>query len=298
METPKQEKRRIRHLRKSMRAQRAARKPRNPDPLRGMLRIAVVLIVLAVAIVAFILLLRPSNQYLNSPEVSRAQRLGVLRVGVLQDMPGFSEGDKGLEVELARMLSARVFPNLDADAALELVPVNTYTALPKLDNDEADIIFAMQPAPNAELYASSSPYFSDSVRVFCLPGDEQAPLDGRKIGFVQGGNARAAALRYAENNDMAIEPEEYASYEDMCIALYNGNIRFIALPASHAPKIAQWRLATHSQPLGAIRYVAICALENEAFALLADLIIQELKSDGTLAAMIFQYGLSGYEYRQ
>lgn len=274
------------------------RTPHNPlirRQLTGMLRIALLLLGGAVALLLLILILHPSNQYFNSPEIQRARRVGVLRVGVLTNAEGFSANEDGLEVELARALCKRIFPELDPGATLELVSVNANTALPKLNNNTVDILFARQRALDSGSYTYSGSYYSEAIKLLCRPGDEAIALDNQVVGLIDGSAEKSAWASYVAAHENGLKAKYYPAYQDMCIALKNGNIRLIAVPASQIPLLSIWGFSEHQTQLGAASYVAVSSLEAPGFALMADLIIRELERDGTLNAMISQYGLLKYK---
>lgn len=287
---------------RAMRAQRekkaksgSPRENKRNRELFGMLRIAVVLLVCAAALIALVFSLRPSVQYLNAAEIQRISRLGVLKVGILTDAPGFASNEQGLEVELARALGKRIFPDLDPDAAVELVPVNANTAVPKVRNETVDISIAMQWAATPDGYAYSIPYFADAVRLLCLPGRENTPLAaGQTVGIISGSGVRRVWEQFNTEAELGLQATEYVAYQDMCIALSNGNVHYIALSASHVRLLEGWGFVQHRQSLGALEYVGVTGLDKPALASLLDLVIQDMQKDGSLEALVQQYGLSGY----
>jgi ABC-type amino acid transport substrate-binding protein len=110
------------------------------------------------ALLLLILLLRPSAQLLNAPEIARAQRLGVLRVGVLSDAPGFcvlnGGGGDGLEIALAHRLAKKIFRTSTLKFRWNWSRINQYTALPSSGREIIDIRIrhAMQRAAILKLF--------------------------------------------------------------------------------------------------------------------------------------------------
>lgn len=283
---------------------RVARTQHKPDaphrrPLSrqftGTLRIALLLLGGAAVLILLLLTLRPSTQYFNEPEIQRARRMGVLRVGVLANTPGFSANEQGLEIELARALCKRIFPELDPGASIELVSVNANTALPKLDNRTVDIVFARQRALDSGSYTYSTPYYTEAVRLLCRPGDENLPLDNQIVGLIEASAEKSAWAEYLAAHENGLESKNYPAYQDMCIALNNGNVRFIAVPASQIPNLSSWGFSVHREQLGASSYVAVCSLEEPAFALMTSLLIQDMQRSGTMRDLINQYGLDAFQ---
>ncbi|HWR23645.1 MAG TPA: transporter substrate-binding domain-containing protein [Feifaniaceae bacterium] len=252
-----------------------------------------------VIVVLLLILLRPANQLLNTPELLRAQRLGVLRVGVRTDVPGFSENEDGLEVAIAREVARRVFPELPPEVALSLTPVTAYTALPKLNSGEIDLAFAQIWNTGNEDYAYSAPYYEDSVRLVCRSGDERASFAGSVVGMIEGSAAERVWKAYAQKQeyDSTEGFKYYASYPDLVAALKGGKIAFIAACGAQLPRLLEEGLSLHETPIGSVGYVAASYADSSAFAMMAGEVIQDMKEDGTLQALIEQYGLNMYQHK-
>ncbi len=261
-------------------------------------RLSLLLVAAPVVVVALLLiLLRPTSQLLNTPELLRAQRLGVLRVGVRTDVPGFSQNEEGLEVAIAQEVARRIFPELPPEVALELTPVTAYTALPKLVSGEIDLAFAQIWNTDSTQYAYSSPYYVDSVRLVCRKGDERASLSGGLLGMIEGSAAERTWKAFSENRDNSLQGVYYASYPDLVNALKTGKIAFIAACGAQLPRLLEEGLSLHETQIGPVGYVAVSYADSSAFAMMADEVIQSMKEDGTLQALIAQYGLNTYQHQ-
>ncbi len=262
--------------------------------LQGRWRLLLPALAGAALLLLLILLLRPSSQLLNAPEIARAQRLGILRVGVRSDVPGFSMNGDGLEVAIARKVAARIFPDMDPSVTLELINVTAYTALPKLASGDIDLAFALQRNTGSSSYTYSGAYYTDSVRLLCRAGSETVPLSAKRVGLIEGSEAEAAWKAYNTKNDATLSASYLASYPDLVTALLAGRVDFIAVPGVHIAQVLQDGVALHQTQLGKADYVAVSSSESPAFALFADLTIQEMQRDGELDALIDHYGLSQY----
>ncbi len=271
---------------------RAQRKPSKARHMTGLIKTALLLFLGAVAVTMLVLFMRPSAQYRNSPEVQRARRLGVLRVGVRTDVPGFSQNEQGLEIELAQALAARIFPDLDPSAVLELVPVTAYTALPKINSGDIDIAFAMQTNPNSDSYTTSGVYYNDPVCMLCLPANQQAALSAQKVGIIQASPVEKVWTAYNQEREAELSSGPYVSYPDMREALLAGKVDFAAIPRSRAGDYLGGGVVLHPETLGNIGYVAVSSSESPSFALIADMMIQSMQQDGALAALIDRYALA------
>lgn len=250
-----------------------------------------------VIVVLLLVLLRPANQLLNTPELLRAQRLGVIRVGVRMDMPGFSENEDGLEVAIAREVARRIFPELPPEVALELTSVTAYTAQPKLVSGEIDLAFAQIWNTATEGYAYSTPYYEDSVRLICRKGDERASLSAGLLGMIEGSAAESAWKAFSQKQDNSLQGVYYASYPDLVAALKSGKIAFIAACGAQLPRLLEEGLSLHETPIGSVGYVAASYADSSAFAMMASEVIRDMEEDGTLQTLITRYGLNTYQYK-
>ena len=259
-------------------------------------RLRLLLVAAPVVIVVLLLvLLRPVNQLLNTPELLRAQRLGVLRVGVRMDMPGFSENEDGLEVAIAREVARRIFPELPPEVSLELTSVTAYTAQPKLTSGEIDLAFAQIWDTGDTQYAYSAPYYQDSVRLICRKGDERASLSAGLLGMIQGSAAESAWKAFSQKRDNSLQGVYYASYPDLVAALKAGKISFIAACGAQLPRLLEEGLSLHETPIGSVGYVAASYTDSSAFAMMASEVTRDMEEDGTLQTLIAQYGLNTYQ---
>jgi len=255
------------------------------------------LIALPVAVIVLLLVfLRPSDSLLSSPEIARAQRLGVLHVGVRTDAPGFAEDGEGLEVEIARRIAERMFPDTDPAIALELTPVTYYTALPRLAEGDIDLALAEIWSADDTGYAYSGAYYKDSVRLVCRNGSESEELTGQNVGLIKGSAADHAWNSFGVKHPKATQAVYYASYPDLVIALKAGKIEFIGAAGAEVPALLKEGLSLHRQTLGYVQYVAASQADSSAFALFADLTIQDMIKDGSMQNLISEYGLAQYQY--
>ncbi|MDR1619244.1 MAG: transporter substrate-binding domain-containing protein [Clostridiales bacterium] len=242
-----------------------------------------------------ILVMRPSTQYLNAPEVQRIQRMGVLRVGVRTNVPGFAENGAGYEIEIARATARRIFPDVDTDVSLELVPVTQSSALAKLVSGAIDLTFSRQWNTDNEAYMYSGSYFKEGIYLLCRPGYESVALADQEIGFIDGSAELRALNIYNTDYKTALTSRTYASYPDMALALKKNEVPYIAVPGRQAQTLLDWDITVADTRLGAVDYVAVSLAEYSALALLADLVIQEMQNEGKLDQWAIQYGISAYK---
>lgn len=267
--------------------------------LSGRLRLLLPIGAGVVVLALLFLLLRPQAQVMSAEEIQRARRDGVLRIGILEDMPGFSSKEEGFEVELARAISREALPDLDPDVALEFVHVNEYTARAHLIDEKIDLAIALQIAPTSTSYAYSSPYYTDTVYILCRPAYADVALERMELGVVRDSAGHRLLLAYNEKNeDAQLSFTIYASYPDLQRALVTGNANFIAVPGVYMEATKTEDMVVHTTTLGPARYVAVSSSKTPAFAGLADIVIRELSGNGTLDAWAVQYGVSEHIFKE
>lgn len=247
--------------------------------------------VLAVLLV-LVLLLRPSAQLLSSAEVAVIKNRGVLRVGILENAPGFSSDGEGIEIAIAERLVAQIFQDTAMpETCIEWVSVTERTARPKLANGEIDVALAKLYADGSSSYAYSGAYYTDPCILLVSKDHANDPLTDQTIGVIQGSIAQTRLKAYNKNQKCNLGEALYASYPDLLWALEQGEIDAIALPRSYAGAYLSDALVQHAQSIGSVSYVAASTVENQALALLADMAIEQMQNDGTLNALFTQYGL-------
>lgn len=258
---------------------------------------ALVLIVVLVAV-----LTKPETSYMNTPEISAIEDAGVMFIGVRDDMPGFGCGGEGLEIELARLLAARILPGLGDDAA-RLVTVTGQTAGSKLDDDSVAAVVALMRAGAYEKYAYSVPYYTDPTVLLVKPGSESVSLEGATIGAVQntysatrlGSWNTAMSPEDAAPADMYVQVKLYASYPEMIEALLRDDAPILAAAIQEAYTFrygAAYDYGVHDISVGEVSYAIACSADYPAIAEIASMMINEMRADGSLAALIAKYGLN------
>lgn len=116
----------------------------------------------AIAIAAGVLLLlvalifgRAETQLMSSAEVKTVQERGVLRIGVIPDMPGAE-----LEKELGRRIAAKLLPDADPESRIDFRDVTTMTAGANIDDGTVDMVIAHMAAgcpPNTPIPTATIP---------------------------------------------------------------------------------------------------------------------------------------------
>ena len=273
-------------------------------------------ILMGIAAIVLIIILvnafRVEKSLMDSAEIATIFDRGVLRVGVRGDLPGLAENGEGLEIELAKLLAGRVmsyYSGWDAknDAAL-LNEVNSMTAAARLNDDSNDIAIAAMKRGASSRYAYSQTYYKDACLIIVRRGDEKRPLENLAIGCIQSATTSSvyvttsamgeALTAYISNHpDDKIEKMAFASYDELMGALANNTVDAIVLNELGVKRLDvlnHFDFAVHEIQLGDIDYAMACLSSSPALAQIADIMLNEMKADGTLKALYEKYGL---EYR-
>ncbi len=269
------------------------------------------------AIVFFILaanLFRPKVQLENTAEITRIHEQGVLTVGILDGIPGFSENGDGFEVELACRFAEYLLPDTDPGAAVKLETVTDKTATTKLSDGSVDAVLALMKKGASSRFCYSYPYYTDECIIAIPEGTEEKPLDQMLIGYVQDSASESVLNSYISQHETKVEQsiidkllkrkvelpadaitfdkQAFASYPDMLLALRNGRIDGAAIARVYFNKYAdEYSFSVHSAQIGTISYSIACAADSPAIAQLADMFIYELRESGELEKLIAEYGI-------
>ena len=255
------------------------------------------------ALVLVLVIFRDEPQYMGSPEISQIEKRGVLRVGVRDDMPGFGQDGEGLEIELATLLAQRILPDKAYGSGIEFVPVNLKSVGPKLDDGSIDVaVCLMRIDAYPSKYAYSSSYYTDPCYFLVTSGNEAMDLQGKVIGAVNDTYAATRLKSYVDKRSTADDPyatiKYYASYPEMLMALgkgpiaSGGQIDAAALQDSYVRRYRDaYAFSIHQEPLGSVDYAFASSIDSPAIAGMANLMLREMKKDGSLQALLEKYGL-------
>ena len=260
---------------------------------------------------------RAEPSLMSSAEVATVHDNGVLRVGVGTDMPGMAYEGEGLEIELAEMLAERI---LSYDAAwtgerdaVELVPVTSMTVASKLNDGSIDVAIAMMPRNATSAYSYSSAYYGDICRFVTRPGEGGRVIKNIKIGYLQSAStselyvptacfsARLSAYLEEHPDDGLITTYKYneetisyayASFDELFAALRSGEVDAIVMSDLYLDKYeGTYEFDRSETILGVYSYAIASASTAPALASLGDIMLSELREDGTLDALYQKYGL-------
>ena len=242
-------------------------------------------------------------------EIDAIKSRGYLKVGVKADVPGFGLLDpatneySGLEIDLARLVAAKIFDEDVADVAkyIQFTPVTAKTRGPELDNGNLDMdasTFTIKPE-RLELYEFSKPYYVDSIGLMVLKDSGITSFDGllgddTVIGVAQGSTTRDALTNAAAEKGVTFgldKFDEMADYPTLKEALVAHQVDCFSVDKSilggyldDAVEILPDSFTEGAQPYG----IAIKKGNTELLALVDEL-IAELRAAGTIDELAAQY---------
>ena len=263
--------------------------------------------------------LRVEPSLMSSAEVATVHDNGVLRVGVRTDMPKMAYEGAGLEIELAELLAERILSYDDAWTgerdAVELVPVTAMTVAAKLNDGSIDVAIAMLPRNATSAYAYSTAYYVDTCRFVTRAGEGSRPIKNMKIGYLQSASTSSlyvptACFSARLNAYLEEHPEDglvttykyneetisyaYASFGELFEALLAGEVDAIVMSDLYLDKYeGEYEFDRSETVLGAYSYAVASSSSAPALASLADVMLSDLRADGTLDALYQKYGLAG-----
>lgn len=279
-------------------------------------KIAVFSLIGIVALTILLVILMPRRQLLNTPEMLKVKDRGSLSVGILSDMPGFSDGGAGLEIELAAELAGYVLEGENKLELVNFVPVNSKTVGAKLDDGTIDVaICMMQQNDNAGKFAYSRSYYTDNCNFLIRKGTEtDLDLKGKIIGAVSGSySAKLLATYFANLKEGDTEYaviKYYASYPEMLAALAREKrtptlqdtedtfygIDAAVISGSLARKYSgEYEFDYHQKIYAQMHYAIASSLDSPAIIDFANMMLEAMLKDGMLENLKAVYGLPVYD---
>lgn len=286
-------------------------------------RAAAALFAILAAVIAAIAL-KPETQLMNSVEIERVKDRGILYVGVRDDVPAFNENGAGVEQELAERLARRVLP--DSEDPVKYFVCTSKTVSAKLSDGSIDVALALLPKGGSKNWAYSYPYYTDNVYVVTLKSDMvSVKPEDMLLGCVQDTPA-AGVLTVYKNEVTAVKeksffeklfgkPDEtvvveeekrmaikqYGSYSDLIEALRRGDVDGAVMAGAYVNKYfrvyaskytGRAKYYLNDTVIGAVEYCIVSSSDEPAFAQLADMLIYDMKRDGSLYELLAEYGLN------
>ena len=117
------------------------------------IRICAAVLLAVIIIAACFYFIRPRVQLEKTQEIQAIREAGLIRIGVMDDIPGFSENGEGLEIELAELFSEYLMPDAAPGAAIKYIVVSDKTASTKLSDGSIDAVFALMPRNSSSAFS-------------------------------------------------------------------------------------------------------------------------------------------------
>lgn len=252
-------------------------------------RIAIIAAVVIIALIIILSVARSSSPALDTPEIAVIKRSGALLIGVRDDVPGFSEGESGLEIELGKRLAARIFPEKGEDAAL-FVTMNSRMLSAKLSDASIDTgICLAEKDQNTSRYLYSDAYYKDSCIIAVQSGNTPS-LSGAVIGYITNSTLVSRMNDFAENKGIEYEKREFASYEMMLNALRNGEITGALMTGAYMRIYeSEYSLSAYPEEIGTVEYAIVCGTDMSPLIEIANDMLSEMRESGELERLTNQY---------
>lgn len=257
-------------------------------------------------IIVLIVVSRPEPQLMSSLEIQSVEERGILRVGVREDVPKLSDDGEGIEVALAQLLAKRMLPHLPGESAVKLVTVSSATAGARLDDASIDAAIALLEKDASPKYLYSDAYYQEPARFLVREGMESDPIHNITVGCIQAspwmssssgdklpsaGQKLLTAYVEAHPSD-GIAIKTFASYDDLLTALQNGTIGAAVMTDLYMNMYREsYTFSVSPAVLGNVEYAMAVSTDSPAFIQLFNLMLSEMKADGSLLALYREHGL-------
>ncbi|MDR2671045.1 MAG: transporter substrate-binding domain-containing protein [Oscillospiraceae bacterium] len=232
-------------------------------------------------------------------EVQAIADRGVLRVGVKVDVPQFgylnpdTNEQEGMEADLARELARRIVGD---ESAVEFQAVTAKTRGPLLDNEEVDMVIATFTITEERKlsYNFTQPYFVDGIG-FLVKRDlgalTIADLDGKTVAVAQSATTKDALDEKAAELGITFQYSEYASYPEAKTALTSGRVDAFSVDKSILLGYVDDTTVILEETFKPQEYGIASKLDKTELAAYLDDFISEIKTDGTLDALVEKWAL-------
>lgn len=226
----------------------------------------------------------------DSVEVKLLEKRGVLRVGIRDDLSGFSNGTDGLEIELAKRLGDKIMPT-KAGGSVEFIILNSRMMGTKLSDGSIDVAIMQLPmGRNAGKYAYSTSYYTDSCVLAINTDNTSVSLENAEIGVIINSICETRLDSFITERASKATKVRYATFDLMFSALHSGKIDACVLTGAYYSMYkSEYSLNMHDITLANIDYAFASSLENAAFMEIASAVINDLKDNGELDLLVEKY---------
>ncbi|MGP6147488.1 transporter substrate-binding domain-containing protein [Jeotgalibaca sp. A122] len=232
--------------------------------------------------------------------VDSIKEAGVLRVGVKEDVPNFGLRNtstneiEGFEIDLAKKVAEEI---LGDPEAVDFTPVTAKTRGPLVDNGEVDMLISTFTITDErkETYNFTEPYFQDAVGILVKKDkgyESLADMDGATIGVAQSATTSGLIDTEAEPYGISLKYSEYATYPEIKAALDSNRIDAFSVDRSILNGYVDDSTTILPDRFGTQDYGAVTKKTNTELAEYLDGLISGWLEDGTIDAMVEEWGLS------
>ena len=262
--------------------------------------IAAGLVLLIAAIV--LLTSRGAQDPMDSQEIAEILDRGALRSGVRVDVPSFGTTDEngnhaGLEADLLRLLSQEVF----GTESVEFTVVNYNTLSSSLRTGSLDVAAALYQQGLSTSLVYSEPYYTDAIALMVLRDSPYTATEQLKEATIGCINRDGTNMRYIARN-AAYElvgstgsVVEYSGVPDMLEDLSAGRIDAVCM--EYALLYSYYSENTHRilpEAIDTVSYSFVFSPGSSQLAKVANAMLERMKNDGSLDALIAKWNLSDY----
>lgn len=283
------------------------------------LRTALISLGAILLLIALFKFLKPETQLMSSVEIKRIESRGMLNVGVLGGMPGFSEDGDGLEAELAKQLAKRILP--DSADPCKLIECSPKSVSAKLSDGTVDIAIALLPRGSVSSASYSYTYYTDRVRLVTLAPENVAKEPHEMvIGYLPESSAGSVFASYVSRvtstgeqsildrllrrpkatpdpaTAVTMETLKYGSYDELIAALYRGDVEAIVMSGAYVYKYFEAEAEEEKAPyylceadIGSLDYCIAASSDQPALTQIADMLIYEMRESGLLHELTNKY---------
>ncbi|MDR1065198.1 MAG: transporter substrate-binding domain-containing protein [Oscillospiraceae bacterium] len=240
-----------------------------------------------------------SNTGASNAAADAIRAAGVLKIGCKEDVPNFgllntaTNEYEGFEIELAKLIANDIFGD---PAKVRFQAVTAKTRGPLLDNGDVDMVIATFTITEERKlsYNFSDPYYQDAVGMLVRrdSGIESiADCDGKTIGVAQSATSKDAIQAAADAAGVSVTFNEYGTYPEIQAALNSGNVDVFCVDRSILRGYLSDDLVLTEDKFSPQDYGVTTKFENKELADYVNGLINGWLDDGTIAALVEQFGL-------
>ncbi|MBQ2661796.1 MAG: transporter substrate-binding domain-containing protein [Clostridia bacterium] len=259
---------------------------RDTDP--KLLRRGIFAILALIVIVIILFAQNTEPQLLNTEEITAVREKGVLTVGVLDEIPLFSDDGEGLEIELAMLLAEKILPEMTGGAGVSFYNVTTTSISSHLSDGTIDVAIALMKKGQDANCVYSDAYYTDKIGLAVLTGQKHMGFKNTTIGYVFEGKKMAIPeelSEFAKKNNANLKA--YAGYDDMLRDLTLKKIDACLMYGVYANKYkAEYTFELSETTLGYVEYAIATSKNTPAFAEISNIMLKEIKENGKLSALL------------